>query len=155
MARFQGVDFYAIEELLSDEERMVRDTVREFVDRRVLPIIASCAREERFPKELVPGIAEMGLLGANLKGYECAGLGAVAYGLALQELERGDSAIRSFVSVQGSLAMYAIHHFGDEAQKTRWLPAMARGEKIGCFGLTEPDHGSNPAGLKTTAVKKG
>jgi glutaryl-CoA dehydrogenase len=155
MEPFRGVDFYLLDELLTEEERLIRDTVREFVDRRVLPIIAGCAREDRFPEELVGELAAMGLLGASLKGYECAGLGPVAYGLALQELERGDSAIRSFVSVQGSLAMYAIHAYGDEAQKERWLPPMARGEKIGCFGLTEPDYGSNPAGLKTTAVQKG
>ncbi len=155
MSSFTGVDFYALDKLLTEEERLVRDSVREFVDRRILPIIAACCREERFPAELVPEIAELGLLGASLKGYECAGLGPVAYGLALQELERGDSAIRSFVSVQGSLAMYAIYAHGDEAQKVRWLPAMARGEKIGCFGLTEPDFGSNPAGLQTTAVRRG
>ncbi len=155
MNSFSGVDFYAVDRLLTDEERLVRDSVREFVDRRILPIIASCCREERFPTELVPELAELGLLGASLKGYECAGLGPVAYGLALQELERGDSAIRSFVSVQGSLAMYAIYAHGEEAQKARWLPAMARGEKIGCFGLTEPDFGSNPAGLQTTAVRRG
>ena len=155
MDSFQGVDFYAIDDLLSEEERMVRDTVRDFVDRRVLPIIAACCREERFPTELIGEMAGMGLLGAAIEGYECAGLGAVAYGLALQELERGDSALRSFVSVQSALAMHAIHAFGDEAQKSKWLPPMARGEKIGCFGLTEPDHGSNPAGLTTTARMMG
>ncbi len=155
MGTFKGVDFYAIDDLLTEEEKMVRETVRDFVDRRVLPIIAALCREERFPAELIGEMAGMGLLGASIQGYECAGLGAVAYGLALQELERGDSSLRSFVSVQSALAMYAIHAFGDEAQRTKWLPAMARGEKIGCFGLTEPDHGSDPAGLTTRARKSG
>jgi glutaryl-CoA dehydrogenase len=155
MPDFHGIDFYAVDDLLSDEERMVRDTVRQFVDRKVLPSIAACARDERFPAELVPELSAMGLLGASIQGYGCAGLGPVAYGLAMQELERGDSSLRSFVSVQTSLAMYAIHSFGTEEQKQRWLPPMASGEKIGCFGLTEPDFGSNPAGLQMRATWSG
>ena len=154
MEPFTGVDFYAIDDLLSQEERMVRDTVREFVDRRVMPDHRRL--RARGPLPLGAGAASWrawASSGAPLQGYDCAGLGAVAYGLALQELERGDSALRSFVSVQTSLAMYAIHAFGSEAQKGRWLPAMARGEKIGCFGLTEPDFGSNPAGLATRAAQ--
>jgi glutaryl-CoA dehydrogenase len=153
--RFEPPDYFGIEGLLSEEERLVRDTVRQFVSERVMPIIASAFREERFPIELVPEIASLGLLGANLKGYGCAGLGDVAYGLALQELERGDSGLRSFVSVQGALVMYAIHSSGSEEQKERWLPQLASGEKIGCFGLTEPDHGSDPAGLETRAERRG
>jgi glutaryl-CoA dehydrogenase len=129
--------------------------VRAFVNDRALPIIASCFREERFPMELVPEIAGLGLLGANLEGYGCAGIGDVAYGLALAELERGDSGLRSFVSVQGALTMYAIHAFGSPEQKDRWLPALASGEKIGCFGLTEPDFGSDPGGLETRAELRG
>jgi glutaryl-CoA dehydrogenase len=152
---FTPPDLFDVDELLSDEERLVRNTVRDFVSNRVLPIIAACFQEERFPVELVPELAAMGLLGANLHGYGCAGLGDVAYGLALQELERGDSGLRSFVSVQGALAMYAIHSFGSPEQKERWLPTMARGERVGCFGLTEPDFGSNPAGLETRAERRG
>jgi glutaryl-CoA dehydrogenase len=152
---FTPPDYYLVDELLTEEERLIRDTVRAFVEERVLPIVASCAREERFPQELVPEIAEMGLLGANLEGYGCAGLGSVAYGLIMQELERGDSGLRSFVSVQGSLAMFAIHHFGSEEQKNRWLPEMASGERIGCFGLTEPDFGSDPGGLLCRAELDG
>jgi glutaryl-CoA dehydrogenase len=152
---FRGLDYYDLDELLTEEERLVRDSVRQFVSERVLPCIARCFREGRFPRELVPDLARLGLLGASLKGYGCAGAGPVAYGLMLQELERGDSAVRSFVSVQGSLAMYAIHAFGSEAQKQRWLPPMARGEMIGCFGLTEPDFGSNPAGLLARAERRG
>jgi glutaryl-CoA dehydrogenase len=148
-------DYFLLDELLSDEEKLIRRSAREFVDGRVLPIIADCFRDERFPGELLPEIASMGLLGANLEGYGCAGLGNVAYGLLLAELERGDSGLRSFVSVQGSLAMTAIHRFGSEKQKERWLPRMAAGELIGCFGLTEPDFGSNPAGLATRAERHG
>ena len=152
---FTPPDYYLVGELLTEEERLIRDTVRDFVEERVLPIVATCTREERFPQELVPEIAEMGLLGANLEGYGCAGLGSVAYGLIMQELERGDSGLRSFVSVQGSLAMFAIHHFGSEEQKNRWLPEMASGERIGCFGLTEPDFGSDPGGLLCRAELDG
>jgi glutaryl-CoA dehydrogenase len=152
---FSPPDYYDLDSLLSDDEKLVRASVRRFVEARVLPRIRDCFRQERFPSELVPEIAELGLLGANLQGYGCAGLGDVAYGLALQELERADSGLRSFVSVQGALAMYAIWRHGSEEQKERWLPAMARGEKIGCFGLTEPDFGSNPAGLQTRAELEG
>ena len=152
---FQPLDFLALDGLLSDEERLVRDTVRVFVSDKVLPVIEKHFREGTFPAQLVPEMARMGLLGANLEGYGCPGLNDVAYGLIMQELERGDSGLRSFVSVQGALCMYPIHAFGSEEQKARWLPAMARGEAIGCFGLTEPDAGSDPAGLRTRAAKRG
>ena len=152
---FQPLDFLALDGLLSDEERLVRDTVRVFVSDKVLPVIEKHFREGTFPAQLVPEMARMGLLGANLEGYGCPGLNDVAYGLIMQELERGDSGLRSFVSVQGALCMYPIHVFGSEEQKARWLPAMARGEAIGCFGLTEPDAGSDPAGLRTRAAKRG
>src|SRR2546429_5082351 len=145
-------DFFNIDSELSEDERAVRDSVRHFVDDRVLPIIGKCYVEGRFPKELVPEMAELGVLGANLpEEYGCAGLNNVTYGLIMQELERGDSGVRSFASVQGALAMYPIYAFGSEDQKKRWLPPMASGEVIGCFGLTEPDYGSNPAGMITVA----
>jgi len=153
---FQGVDFYDVDGLLGEEERAVRDTVRRWVDERVMPIIGECYIEGRFPTELVPEMAELGLFGANLPAkYDCAELNNVAYGLIMQELERGDSGVRSFASVQGALAMYPIHAFGSEEQRQEWLPKMARGEVIGCFGLTEPDFGSNPGGLITTAREDG
>lgn len=148
-------DFCDVTTLLSEDERRIRETVARFVDCRVLPIIAEAFDEHRFPGELVPEIAAMGLLGCNLEGYGCAGLNGVSYGLVCQELERGDSALRSFVSVQGSLCMYPIHRYGSEEQKRRWLPPMARGETIGCFGLTEPDGGSDPGSMKTRAVREG
>lgn len=148
-------DFYAFDSLLSEDERQVRDTVARFVDERVLPIIAECFEKERFPKELVPEMAELGLLGPTFEDYGCAGLNNVAYGLIMQELERGDSGIRSFASVQSGLCMYPIHTYGSDEQKNRWLPAMAKAEAIGCFGLTEPDGGSDPGTMKTSAVKKG
>ncbi len=149
---FIGVDFYRIDDLLTDEERMVRDTVRRFVDERVIPIIDKHFEEATFPTELIPVMARMGLLGANLpEQYGCANMNNVAYGLVMQELERGDSGLRSFVSVQGALVMYPIFTFGSEEQKRTWLPLLARGEKIGCFGLTEPDHGSDPGGMETRA----
>jgi len=151
---FQGLDYADVESLLNDEERMIRNTVRAFVTDEVLPVIEHHFREGTFPNHLIPAIGAMGLLGANLHGYGCAGLGPVAYGLIMQELERGDSGLRSFVSVQGGLVMYPIHEFGSEAQKERWLPALAKGEALGCFGLTEPDHGSDPGSMKTRAVKK-
>ncbi len=153
---FQGVDFYDVDGLLGEEERAVRDTVRRWVDERVMPIIGECYIEGRFPTELVPEMAELGLFGANLPAkYDCAELNNVAYGLIMQELERGDSGVRSFASVQGALAMYPIHAFGSEEQRQEWLPKMASGEVIGCFGLTEPDFGSNPGGLITTAREDG
>jgi glutaryl-CoA dehydrogenase len=154
-ALFQGLDFYNINDLLDEEEQMVRDTIREFVDDKVLPIIEKHNREATFPMHLIGPIAELGILGATLKGYGCAGLNNVAYGLIMQELERGDSGLRSFASVQGSLVMYPIHSFGSEEQKQQWLPELAAGRKIGCFGLTEPDFGSNPAGMLTKAVRDG
>lgn len=148
-------DFFNIESALSEEERAVRDSVRRFVDERVLPIIGQCYVEGRFPRELIPEMAELGVLGANLpEEYGCAGLNNVAYGLIMQELERGDSGIRSFASVQGALVMYPIYAFGSEEQKRHWLPRMARGEVIGCFGLTEPDYGSNPSGMITMAMQQ-
>ncbi len=150
-----ATDLYNIDHLLTDEERMVRDTVREFVRERVLPIIGEHFEAGTFPKDLIPEVANLGLLGMHLEGYGCAGMSAVAYGLACQELEAGDSGLRSFVSVQGSLAMFPIWKYGSEEQKQRWLPKMAKGEVIGCFGLTEPDFGSNPSGMITTARHDG
>ncbi len=150
-----AADLYNIELMLSEEERMVRDTVRDFVRERVLPVIGEHFEAGTFPRHLIPEIARLGLLGMHLDGYGCAGLSAVCYGLACQELEFGDSGMRSFVSVQGSLVMFPIHAYGTEEQKQRWLPKMAAGEAIGCFGLTEPDFGSNPAGMATTARKDG
>ncbi|HZS40957.1 MAG TPA: acyl-CoA dehydrogenase family protein [Polyangia bacterium] len=152
---FAGVDYYAVDELLTDDERLVRDTFRRFVDAEVLPVIARHFRAGTFPRELIQKLGSLGALGASLDGYGCAGLGPVAYGLIMQELERGDSGVRSFASVQGSLVMYPIHTFGSEAQKERWLPRMARGEAVGCFGLTEPDFGSNPSGMRCSARLKG
>jgi glutaryl-CoA dehydrogenase len=152
MASFEGIDFYDIDALLSEEERMVRDTVRTWVEETLMPVIGKAYIDRRFPKELIPELAELGVLGANLpEEYGCAGLNNVAYGLIMQELERGDSGIRSFASVQGALVMYPIYAFGSDEQKSTWLPKLAAGEAIGCFGLTEPDYGSNPAGMITTA----
>jgi glutaryl-CoA dehydrogenase len=146
------LDFFDIDSALTEEERAVRDSVRRFVDERVLPIIGDAYVEGRFPKELVPEMGELGVFGANLpEEYGCAGLNNVQYGLIMQELERGDSGVRSFASVQGALAMYPIYAFGSEEQKRHWLPRMAKGEVIGCFGLTEPDYGSNPSGMITMA----
>lgn len=148
-------DFFDLSRHFSPEERSVRDTVRAFVDARVMPTVADHFERGTFPTELIPEIAELGLLGCNLQGYGCAGLSEVGYGLVMQELERGDSGIRSFASVQGGLVMYPIYSFGSDAQKDRWLPKMAKGEIIGCFGLTEPDYGSNPAGMRTVAIDDG
>ena len=149
------LDYYGIEELLTDEERMIRTSVRSFVEREALPLLEGCHAREEFPKSLIPRMAELGIFGAHLKGYGCAGLSSVAYGLIMQELEAGDSGLRSMGSVQGSLAMYAIWRFGSEEQKRRWLPEMAAGRAIGCFGLTEPDHGSDPGGMETRARRDG
>jgi glutaryl-CoA dehydrogenase len=150
------LDFFDIDSALSEEERAVRDSVRRFVDERVLPIIGDAYVQGRFPRELIPEMGELGVFGANLpEEYGCAGLNNVQYGLIMQELERGDSGVRSFASVQGALAMYPIYAFGSEEQKRRWLPPMARGEVIGCFGLTEPDYGSNPSGMITMAKEQG
>jgi len=153
VSRFPGVDFVDFDSLLSDEERMVRDTVRAFVDDKVTPIIEECNREARFPMELVPEMAELNLFGATIEEYGLPGLNNVAYGLIMQELERGDSGLRSFVSVQSALVMYPIYTFGSKEQRDRWIPPMAAGTAIGCFGLTEPDFGSNPGGMRTTAKR--
>lgn len=155
MFPFRGVDYMEIDSVLSDEEKLVRRTVREFVEKEVIPHIEEWNREAKFPMHLVPQMAELGFLGANLEGYGCAGMSNVQYGLIMQELERGDSGLRSFVSVQGALVMYPIREFGSEEQKQRWLPALQQGKAVGCFGLTEPDFGSNPAGMRTRAVKDG
>jgi glutaryl-CoA dehydrogenase len=153
---FKGVDFYRIDDMLHDEERMIRDTVRRFVDDRVIPIIDSHFENATFPAQLVPEMAKIGLFGGNLpEEYGCANMNNVSYGLVMQELERGDSGLRSFVSVQGALTMYPIFAFGSEEQKRHWLPLLAKGEKIGCFGLTEPDHGSDPSGMETRARRTG
>ena len=153
---FKGVDFYRIDDMLTDEERMIRDTVRRFVDDRVIPVIDSHFENATFPAQLVPEMAKIGLFGGNLpEEYGCANMNNVSYGLVMQELERGDSGLRSFVSVQGALTMYPIFAFGSEEQKRHWLPLLAKGEKIGCFGLTEPDHGSDPAGMETRARRTG
>jgi glutaryl-CoA dehydrogenase len=153
MSRFEEPDFYELNDLYSAEERRIRDSVRAWVDERFLPDIRRHYRDGTFPLELAPELARLGVFGPSIKGHGCGGLGAIACGLMMQELERGDSGLRTFASVQGSLAMMAINLFGSEEQKQRWLPAMARGEKIGCFGLTEPDFGSNPAGMQTRARK--
>jgi glutaryl-CoA dehydrogenase len=155
VSQLNPLDLFDVRSELTEEEQMVQDTVARFTDERVLPVIRECFEEHRFPAELVPEIAELGLLGSSIDGYGCAGLNGVSYGLICQELERGDSGIRSFVSVQSSLCMYPIHAFGSDEQKDRWLPAMARGEAIGCFGLTEPHGGSDPANMKTHARRDG
>src|SRR5436309_3994784 len=155
MEKFRGVDYYAIEDLLSEEERMVRDAVRDWVETEFLPVVTEHHRAGTFPVELIPKLGELGVFGATLKGYGCAGLDNVAYGLIMQELERGDSGLRSAASVQSALVMYPIYTYGSDAQKDRWLPGLAKGELVGCFGLTDPDHGSDPGGMKTRAVKKG
>ena len=155
MHSLNALDLFDIASELTDEELMIRDTVARFVDERALPLMAECFDKGRFPKELIPEIAELGLLGSSIEGYDCAGLNSVSYGLICQELERGDSGLRSFVSVQSSLCMYPIYAFGSEEQKDRWLPRMAAGEVIGCFGLTEPHGGSDPSNMKTHARRDG
>ncbi len=152
---FRGVDYFAVDSLFSEQELLVRQTARRFADERALPLIRECFREARFPRELIPEMAELGFLGANLEGYGCAGMSNVEYGLIMQELERVDSGLRSFVSVQGALVMYPILTYGTEEQKQKWLPALQSGRALGCFGLTEPDFGSNPAGMRTRAKKEG
>jgi len=153
--KFKGVDFLEIDSLLSDDERLVRDNTRQFIEENLIPIIEQCNRDGRFPKELIRPMGELGFYGASLQGYGCAGMSGVEYGLMTQELERGDSGVRSFVSVQSALCMYPIHTFGSEEQKQKYLPKMALGEILGCFGLTEPDAGSNPGAMRTRAKTDG
>ncbi len=155
MPSFPGVDFLDFDSVLTDEEKLARQSARQFVDEEILPIIEQCNREGKFPTQLVPQMAELGLFGASLKGYGCAGMSNVEYGLVTQELERGDSGLRSFVSVQSALVMYPIFAFGSDAQKDKWLPLLQQGKAIGCFGLTEPQFGSNPGGMLTRAKKDG
>ncbi|MBI1729153.1 acyl-CoA dehydrogenase family protein [Candidatus Acetothermia bacterium] len=155
LSDYRSVDYFNLDELLTEEQRQVRRTVRAFVTEKILPIIADCYEQQKFPEELIPEMAELGFFGANLQGYGAAGIDNIAYGLMMQELERGDSGLRSMASVQGGLVMYPIYAFGSEEQKQKYLPAMAKAKMIGCFGLTEPEHGSDPAGMETTAVKDG
>jgi glutaryl-CoA dehydrogenase len=153
--KFKGVDFIEFDSLLSEDELLVRDNTRKWVEENIIPIIEQHNRDGKFPRHLVPQMGELGFFGANLKGYGCAGMSNVEYGLVTQELERGDSGLRSFISVQSALVMYPIYAFGSDEQKDFWLPKLAKGEKIGCFGLTEPDFGSNPGGMRTRAKKDG
>ena len=155
MEKFRGVDYYGIDELLTEEQRMMRDAVRDWVEAKFLPVVTEHHRAGTFPVEVRKDLGELGVFGATLKGYGCAGLDNVAYGLIMQELERGDSGLRSFASVQSGLVMYPIYSYGSDAQKDRWLPRLQSGAALGCFGLTEPDHGSDPGSMKTRAQKKG
>jgi len=155
MEPFRGVDYALVDSLLTEDERLVRQTARQFVEERFMPLIRDCYREDRFPMEIVAELGGLGFLGASLDGYGCAGMSNVQYGLIMQELERGDSGLRSMVSVQGALVMYPILTFGSEEQKRAWIPRLQSGETLGCFGLTEPDFGSNPAGMRTTARREG
>jgi glutaryl-CoA dehydrogenase len=152
---FRGVDYFSVDSLFGEQELMVRQTARRFAEERIAPLLRDCYRDARFPSELIPEMAELGFLGANLEGYGCAGMNAVEYGLIMQELERADSGVRSFVSVQGALVMYPIFTYGSEDQKRTWLPRLQSGQAVGCFGLTEPDFGSNPAGMRATARRDG
>src|SRR6476661_7033319 len=154
MSSFRGVDYLLIDSSFNEQELLVRQTARQFVDDRVLPVVRDCFREARFPGELIREMGRLGFFGANLEGYGCAGMSHVEYGLIMQELERGDSGLRSFASVQGALVMYPIHTYGSEEQKQRWLPKLQSGEAVGCFGLTEPDFGSNPSAMRATAEKR-
>ena len=147
MSRFPGVDFLLIDSQFSEQELLVRQTARQFVDERVLPVIRDCFNQARFPKELIPEMGRLGFLGANIEGYGCAGMSNVEYGLVMQEIERGDSGLRSFISVQSALVMYPVLTFGSEEQTQHWLPKLQSGDALGCFGLTEPGFGSNPGGL--------
>lgn len=155
MKSFESPNFLKTDSLFSEDEIMIRNTVREFVTKEIIPIIAEHYENGTFPKDLIPQLAELGTLGSTIIGYGCAGVSSTAYGLIMQELERGDSGIRSFVSVQGALCMHPIHEFGSEEQRKKYLPEMAKGKLIGCFGLTEPDYGSNPKGMITRAIKDG
>ena len=155
MARFPGVDYLEFDSLLSEQELLVRQTARQFVDDRVIPLMRDAYNNAAFPKQLIPEMGDLGFFGANLEGYGCAGMNNIEYGLIMQELERGDSGVRSFVSVQGALVMYPIYTYGSEEQKERWLPLLQAGRAVGCFGLTEPGFGSNPSGMRTTAEKRG
>src|SRR5215471_20924532 len=155
MPQFRGVDYFHIDSLLNGQELLVRQTARQFVEDRVAPVIRDCYRDARFPRELIAEMGRLGFFGANLKGYGCADMSNVEYGLIMQELERGDSGVRSFASVQGALVMYPILTYGSEEQKQRWLPRLQSGEAVGCFGLTEPGFGSNPAGMQTRAKQSG
>jgi glutaryl-CoA dehydrogenase len=155
MTPFRGVDYLSIDSLFDEQELLVRQTARQFVEDRVLPVIRDCYRDSRFPAELVPEMGRLGFFGANLESYGCAGMSNVEYGLIMQELERGDSGLRSFVSVQGALVMYPILSYGSDEQKQQWLPKLQSGAALGCFGLTEPDFGSNPAGMRTRARRDG
>src|SRR5439155_75100 len=154
MAGYAGVDYIDFDSQLNDEEKLVRQTARQFVENEIIPIIERHSREATFPKHLIPQLGELGFFGANLHGYGCAGMSNVAYGLMTQELERGDSGLRSFVSVQGALVMYPIYSYGSDAQKNKWLPLLQQGKAIGCFGLTEPQFGSNPGGMLTRAGRR-
>src|ERR1700722_15822456 len=154
MARFPGVDYMHFDSLLSEQELLVRQTARQFVDDRVIPVIRDAFNNACLPKNLIGEMGELGFFGANLNGYGCAGMNNIEYALLMQEVERGDSGLRSFVSVQGALVMYPIYTYGSDAQKDKWLPLLQQGKAIGCFGLTEPQFGSNPSGMLTRAVKK-
>src|SRR3954466_6041384 len=155
MPRFPGVDYLEFDSLLTDQERLVRQTARQFVDESAVPLMRNAFNTATFPKQLIPQMAELGFFGANLDGYGCAGMNNIEYGLIMQELERADSGLRSFVSVQGALVMYPIFEYGSEEQRQRWLPRLQSGQAIGCFGLTEPDFGSNPSGMRATARRGG
>src|SRR2546426_1056488 len=155
MSSFRGVDYLLIDSLFNEQELLVRQTARQFVEDKVLPLIRDCFRESRFPRELIPEMGRLGIFGANLEGYGCAGMSNVEYGLLMQELERSDSAVRSFATVQGALVMYPIYTYGSDEQKQRCLPKPQAGEVLGCFGLTQPDFGSNPAVMRTSARKDG
>src|ERR1700720_5012684 len=155
MPPFSRVDYLLVDSLFSEQELLVRQTARQFVEDRVIPVVRDCFRDARFPKELIPEFGKLGFLGANLEGYGCAGMSNVEYGLVMQELERADSGLRSFASVQGALVMYPILTYGSKEQKKTWLPKLQSGAAVGCFGLTEPGFGSNPAGMKTTARRQG
>src|SRR3954465_1091697 len=155
MPRFPGVDYLELDSLLSEQELLVRQTARQFVDDDAIPLMRDAFNDAQFPRQLIPTMASLGFFGANLEGYGCAGMNNIEYGLIMQELERADSGLRSFVSVQGALVMYPILEYGSEEHRQHWLPLLQSGKAIGCFGLTEPDFGSNPSGMRTTARRQG